>query len=200
MASGTCLAVALPLPDGPPPAHTGGFGEPTCEACHTGGAEPGTPAATAAIIAPRAFEPGQTYDIVVLLRRPALTRGGFELAVRYASGEPDAARQAGQLVAVDSTRLGLVRDSVRGVVYARHTRAGTRATDGEARWMVRWTAPPDRQAVVFHAALLDSNDDDSNLGDDVLTRAQVVPPGRAIGPGDVRHRRPSGDFPAWWRW
>ena len=164
------------MPDGPPPAHTGGFGEPTCEACHVGGAEPGTPGARAELILPGTFEPGQTYDITVVVRRERLARGGFELAARFASHEPLAAREAGRLALADTARTGLVRDSARSVTYARHTRPGTRGTAGELRWRLRWTAPTERQAVVFHAALLAANDDDSNLGDEVIVRAQVVQP------------------------
>src|SRR5690606_8758969 len=40
LAAGACAllvaaaGVRLPYPDRPPPAHTGGFGEPTCQQCH----------------------------------------------------------------------------------------------------------------------------------------------------------------------
>jgi len=169
-------------PDGPPPRHTGGFGEPTCEACHSGGAEPGTPAGAAQIIGlPETFEPGRPYEITIAVRRPALERAGFQLAVRFASGEPLAALQAGALKSLDTTRVALDRDSTmaRTVVYARHTRLGTVAgRPGEARWMVRWTAPAERQAVVFHAAVVAANDDNSSFGDEVCARAQLVPPAR----------------------
>lgn len=162
-------------PDGPPPAHTGGFGEPTCRHCHSDGEVLGAADGSAGIAGlPAAFEPGMSYDIAVVVRRPGLRRAGFELAVRYASGENEA-RQAGALAAVDPARVALDRDTTRGVTYAHHTRAGTRApSEGELRWELRWTAPASPGRVVFHAAVVASNDDNSNFGDEVYARAQVV--------------------------
>lgn len=168
---------ALTFPDGPPPAHTGGFGEPTCRHCHNDGAPLGAPDGSAEIAGlPAAFEPGRTYDITIVVRKPQLARAGFELAVRYAAGENEAG-QAGVLAPADPVRVALDRDTTRGVTYARHTRAGNRAfSPGELRWVVRWTAPDARHPVVFNAATVAANDDNSNFGDEVYARAQVVPP------------------------
>lgn len=172
-----CLVVtaAAYLPDGPPPGHTGGFGEPTCAACHEGGADPGTPPARIELRAPATFVPGRTYDIVVTVRRAALERAGFQLAARFAAGDDLSGRQAGSLAPRDSARVSLVRDTATGVWYARHTLAGN-AANGAGRWVVRWTAPAEARQVSFHAAALAANDDNSNFGDEVLTAAAAARP------------------------
>ena len=167
------LGIAAPLlfhPDGPPTAHTGGFGEPTCAQCHTGEAL-NTPGARLRIEGlPARWRPGQTYWIAVVMRRAGLARAGFELSARFADGT-----QAGALTPSDSLRVAITRDSVSGLPYAHHTRTGTRGWSGEARWPVAWVAPATgRGAVVLHVASVASNDDDSNLGDFVFTAAATV--------------------------
>ncbi len=177
---GAAALAAAPFrvrPEGPPPAHTGGFGEPTCRACHSDGDPLGAPDGSLVIGGlPDRFEPGRTYDVTVTVTRRGLVRGGFELAVRFAPLAPRAALQAGLLLPADRERSGLTRDSVTGIVYAHHLEPGTHALrPGELRWWLRWTAPVDRQAVVFHVAAVAGNDDNSNLGDEVYARALMVP-------------------------
>ena len=93
--------------DGPPIAHTGGFGEPTCRVCHQG--EPLNAAGGTLRIEglPGRYEPGRTYELVVVLRRDGMGRAGFELSARLA-GE---GAQAGALAASDR-RVRVVPDSV----------------------------------------------------------------------------------------
>jgi hypothetical protein len=177
-ASATLLTAAGSVrPDAPPVAHTGGFGEPTCRACHADGAPLGAPDGTFALAGlPARYEPGRTYEIEVALDRPGMERAGFELAVRHAPHTPTAALQAGSLTAVDTARVALTRDTMTGVVYAHHVRAGTAvAPGGRTRWVVRWTAPPGGEAAVIHAAAVAANDDNSSFGDEVYARALVVP-------------------------
>ncbi len=178
-----CGAAALaaaplgPRPEGPPPAHTGGFGEPTCQRCHYDGQPLGAGDGELVIGGiPDRFEPGRTYQITVTLSRPAMVRGGFELAARFAPHEPLAALQAGTLSPADPSRTAITRDSTTRVEYAHHLEPGTHPLrPGELRWWVRWTAPAERQGVVFHAAAVAGNDDNSNLGDEVYARALMVP-------------------------
>jgi len=167
------LGIAAPLlfyPDGPPTAHTGGFGEPTCLRCHTGEAL-NTPGGQLRIEGlPERWQPGRIYQVEVVMRRDSLARAGFELSARFEDG-----RQAGMLSATDSLRVTVTRDSVTGMPYAHHTRAGTRGWSGEARWPVRWVAPSaGRGVVMLHVAAVASNDDDSNLGDFVFTAAATM--------------------------
>lgn len=151
-------------PDRPPLAHTGGFGEPTCRACHSGDLPDAADEALRIEGLPDRYVPGRSYPIAVLLRRAELVTAGFEAAIRFDSG-----RQAGQLVASDSQRVMVERDSVRGVVYAHHTRRGTAVEAGTARWTFTWVAPADGGRASLHVAAVASNDDNSNLGDVVYT-------------------------------
>lgn len=155
---------------GPPPAHTGGFGEPTCYACHMD-AEPNT--GTGAIVLhglDGVYEPGAAHRITVELASPGMRRSGFQLAVRFAEGSA-AGRQAGTLRALDE-RVAITTDTT-GIQYAHHLEVGTElAAPDTARWILEWTAPP-REAgddvVVFHIAANAADDDVSPFGDLIFT-------------------------------
>lgn len=111
---------------------------------------------------PATWLAGRTYRIVVTLRRDSLARGGFEIAARFSDG-----RQAGLFAAIDSTTR-VSTDTTTRVEYAHHTLSGTRAAVREsvARWILSWTAPASGSgSIVFDAAAVASNDDESNLGD-----------------------------------
>lgn len=156
----------MPRPEFPPLAHTGGFGEPTCQACHVGDGlnAPGGELRLEGV--PRAWQPGTVYPIAVVLRRDSLARAGFELSARFQEG----GAQAGRLAASDSLAR-VTPDTARHVEYAHHTLAGNQPRNGIGRWVVLWTAPQAQGEVVFHAAAVAGNDDNSNLGDVVYTRA-----------------------------
>ena len=160
------------FPDTPPLAHTGGFGEPTCRACHFDGdlnAEGG--GITLAGI-PAAYRPGERYRITITLRRGEMKRGGFQLAARFAEGRM-AGRQAGSLRATDERAKVTATPS--GVQYASQTRPGIQVSEGgRIEWAVEWTAPTDATApVVFHAAANAANGDESQFGDFIYTATQL---------------------------
>jgi hypothetical protein len=160
---------------GPPPAHTGGFGEPTCRQCHFDNAlnEPGGTLALHGV--PAAYRPGATYELAVTLERAGMLRGGFQLAARFADGD-STGRPAGALGALDE-RSAVVWDTATHVGYLEHTAAGTVVTGAAARWTFRWTAPAHpRGAVVFHLVGNAANDDDSPLGDFIYTLHQTSRP------------------------
>jgi len=155
--------------DGPPIAHTGGFGEPTCRVCHQG--QPLNAAGGTLRVEglPGRYEPGRTYELVVVLRRDGMGRAGFELSARAVAGA-----QAGALEATDM-RVRVVPDSVTAVRYAEQTREGCSVTGPEARWTVHWRAPAQTgegggsgggsSDVLIHVAANAANYDDSPLGD-----------------------------------
>jgi hypothetical protein len=157
--------------DGPPPAHTGGFGEATCHACHAdyplnGGG------ALAIEGAPATYEPGRSYELRVVLRHPELRTAGFQLAARFAAG-PGEGTQAGTL------RVGgedAIVASIGGIAYAQHTKAGTAVTGpGERIWQVTWTAPAQPSAdIVLHLAANAANDDLSEFGDRIITSSLTI--------------------------
>ena len=187
------LLAATPRPadgnaEGPPPGHTGGFGEPTCRACHFDAPE--EPEAGALVVdgVPAVYRPGAEYAITVTLRDPRLERSGFQLAARFAgeetgagaAGGAEGGRQAGRLLA-SGPRVEVVEHGDPPVLYARQTLAGaTPEGDREASWSVRWIAPPEPAGpVLFHATANAANDDDSELGDAVhAATARSEPPGR----------------------
>jgi hypothetical protein len=173
LAGGSLAALAL-FKTGPPPGHTGGFGEPTCRACHSdaGLNEPGGELTIAGV--PTAYEPGRTYELEVVLRRASMLRAGFQLAARVAEGA-EAGAPAGVLAPTDG-RTAIVWDTVSHVGYIEHTLAGTALRGDVGRWTVRWTAPAGnaRGAVAFNVAGNAANDDDSPLGDFIYATALRV--------------------------
>ena len=150
----------------PPLAHTGGFGEPSCRACHFDGPTR-PPEALSLGGVPDRYQPGLVYDLEVSIRDATARVGGFQLAARVAEG-PHAGTQAGTLCPLD-TRVDVVADTVTGVQYASH--AGAARADS-LRWQLSWQAPPeDVGAVIFHVAANSANDDDSMLGDVIILRS-----------------------------
>lgn len=168
--AGLALAIALSAGGavayraGPPPGHTGAFGEPDCGACHFDAIRDDD-AGFVVIHAPDSYEPGTSYEVVVKLRHPDLEAAGFQLSMRFLDG-PRAGKQAGALEPVsDRTR---VERSIDGVAYASHSAAGAAPeASGRARWTVRWTAPAheDAVAVAIDVAAQVANDDDSEFGE-----------------------------------
>jgi hypothetical protein len=175
--AGVSLAAVPLFKAGPPPAHTGGFGEPTCRACHSdaGLNEPGGELAITG--APAGYEPGRTYQLEVVLRHAGMLRAGFQLAARFADGAA-AGRPAGVLASGDG-RSVVIWDTLSHVSYIEHTQIGTDLRGDAGRWLVSWTAPSDARGVVaFNAAGNAANDDDSPLGDFIYTTAVRVAPAR----------------------
>ena len=153
----------------PPLAHTGGFGEPTCAQCHFDGPTRPPEALSLGLMTPEHFRPGGVYRLEVAIRDTTARVGGFQLAVRVAAG-PRAGTQAGTLCAVDA-RVAVVTDTT-GVQYASHAGAAPRDS---LKWQIEWRAPSeDVGAVVFHVVGNSANDDDSMLGDAIITRSWIV--------------------------
>lgn len=160
-------------PDAVPPAHTGGFGEPTCIACHFDGELNAAGGGLALEGIPAVYRPGERYRITIALRRGEMERGGFQLAARFAEGAA-AGRQAGSFRAPDE-RVKVTEGTPGGVQYASQTRPGIQLTAaGRIEWVVEWTAPASAPGpVVFHAAGNAANGDESQFGDLVYTATQI---------------------------
>ena len=165
-------AVARRMSDRPPPAHTGGFGEPTCAACHFDTQVDDGRGTIDLTGLPAVYVPGQTYVLTVSLSHPELGVGGFQLSARHAEGARQG-MQAGTMRSLDP-RVDVTSLTERPVQYARHTFDGTRTDSAGVRrlsWRVEWTAPANGGDVAFHVAANAANDDASPLGDFVYTRA-----------------------------
>lgn len=166
------LAVPRSSVHGPEPGHTGGFGEPTCRACHLDGSE--RPDATVTIAGlPASWTPGHSYRITVVVSGAGIRRGGFQLAARFASGQ-HAGRQAGTL---SGDPRSVAVTAAGDVAYIQHVLESTAVTvAGEIRWDLLWTAPAGAaSSVVFHVAGNAATDDNSELGDRIVTSAVTVP-------------------------
>lgn len=168
---------AASFKEGPPPGHTGGFGEPTCRQCHSdaGLNEPGGDLSITG--APITYEAGRTYQLEIVLRRAGMLRAGFQLAARFT----ESGAVAGALAPVDA-RTSVIWDTLSHVSYIEHTAIGTDLLGDSGRWLVRWAAPATARgggAVSFNVAANAANDDDSPLGDFIYATAlRVAPPRR----------------------
>lgn len=153
---------------GPPVAHTGGFGEPTCQECHTGG-EVNAPGGALGIVGmPAQYTPGARYEISVVLQSDDVTLAGFQGAVRFADG-PARADQAGNIDAADP-RVAVAVDGLTHTQYVQHAAAEHRIDPGGVvTWTFGWTAPEARDGVELHVAANSANGDDSPLFDLVYT-------------------------------
>ena len=158
-------------PRGAPPGVTGGFGEPTCQQCHFGADvnEPGGSLSIAGL--PERYTPGETYRLIVRLRRGELGAAGFQLSARTEAGA-----QAGVLVGTGMETQ--VQAGAGGVRYAGHTEAGSGPTaPGTAEWTVAWTAPARGAGPVrIHASANAADGDNSPLGDYVYAAEKAVAP------------------------
>lgn len=158
-----CGAGAALYAAGPPPAHTGGFGEETCAYCHFENPVDDPSGQLSLRGVPESYEPEAEYPIEVVLVRPDLKRGGFQLSARFSEGS-EAGEQAGDLVVdAGSARVDL-HDRIQ---YARQTYAGSEPSTADSiRWLLTWTSPDSAAGpVVFHVAANAANGDKSEFGD-----------------------------------
>jgi len=159
--------------DGPPPATTGGFGEPTCHKCHFD-KPPSESSESLVIDAPADFEPGNTYVITVRIVQKGMKSCGFQLSARFSGS----GGQAGVLRPLDG-RTGLASEEPDSVRYIQHTREGQKLTgDSQGGWQFQWEAPKSRAPVILHVAANAANHDDSEFGDSIHTRALTIPPAK----------------------
>ena len=151
----------------PPLGHTGGFGEPTCHACHFGGEVNGGGGALTVEGLPDSVRPGRSYALAVTLTAE-MKRSGFMLSVR----EPDGS-QTGRLTPLDTAGVAVGSPDTSTVQYAHHTLDGTVLSGpNRATWSVRWEAPDAAgDTVLVHVAANAANDDASEFGDDVYAAA-----------------------------
>lgn len=186
LAAGAWMPAARALySDRPPLAHTGGFDEASCHACHFD--QPlDSPDAFARLAGlPARLEPGAVHRLRVVVGREGLGAGGFQLSARYAEGER-AGTQAGVLRALDA-RTEVTTAAATGVQYLHHTKAGTVPLASDTTWWeIEWTAPaePASGSVVFHLAANAANGDQSEFGDLIRLRSDTL----RLAPAPARHR------------
>ena len=162
--------------DEPPPAHTGGFGEPSCAACHDDNRVNAEGGLLQLQSIPQSYTPGRPYTIAIILRRDGLQRAGFQIASRFSKGPSTGKQAGGWVVDGDLVQATNVTDS--NVVYIHQTRKGNVVKPaGAIEWHMDWQAPAAAQgAVTFHVAANASNRDDSALGDFIYLAAEISEP------------------------
>ena len=171
--AGLAPAGAGAFPDGAPPGHTGGFGEPTCGECHFGGLPEAGGERLSLEGLPATYRTGTTYEIELVLDLAGKSVGGVQLSTRFQDG-PLQGLAAGRLTPADE-RLQRITDS--GAPNLGHRQpARPAASGGTDRWRLRWTSPDENHGpAVFHAAAVAGDDDRSPLGDDVLVLERRLP-------------------------
>jgi hypothetical protein len=148
-------------PEAPPPAHTGGFGEPTCLACHAEYAlDDGIRVALLRV--PELAAPGSTHRIEIVVEAEGTLTAGFQLSARTPDG-----RQAGLLRPTDERVVVTSGETPAGeVLFAHHTMVGIGDEErAETTWTVEWVAPDRSGEVQWHVAGNSANGDRSPYGD-----------------------------------
>lgn len=174
--AGAAAAVPVsPTAEGPPPGFTGGFGEPTCVACHIGNDVNAFGGRVTVVGLPATYEPGRDYVLTVRLEAEGTEVAGFMASSRYAEGS-SRGMNAGALVPTDPHVV--VTDSA-GVSYVHQSTTGSRPSSSEGTsWSFVWAAPRVGAPVALHVAANSGNADKSPLSDLVYTAEHLVHPAR----------------------
>ncbi|WP_419938178.1 choice-of-anchor V domain-containing protein [Candidatus Palauibacter sp.] len=160
--------------EGPPPGHTGGFGEPTCAACHFG-APLNAPGATLEVFGiDDGYRPGQRHPVTIRFQSFDMLAAGFQGSFRFEDGDRRGAG-AGEIRPLDD-RVTVVPGEDGDPEYVQHTRAGSAPVDGVAEWTFEWRAPDADAPVVLHLAANSGGGDDSPLDDLVYTASLLLAP------------------------
>ena len=170
---GLLLIAAAPAPhlyrEGPPPGFSGGFGESSCWACHFSGEENEAPGELVIGGVPETYVAGETYPLVVTLRREGMAAAGFQLTARFEDG----GEQAGSLKPAEADRAAVAAD--REVEYAFQLDAGAEPQSPDsATWTVLWTAPDEAGTVRLNVAANAADGDGTAEGDRVYTATAVL--------------------------
>jgi len=168
-------AAALPAPpitEGPPPGHTGGFGEPSCIACHTGTDENAFGGEVRLVGLPDRYAKGAEVLLTVVLTAEETEVAGFQVAARFSEGAARG-RNAGAFAPIDDRTA--VSDSS-GVSYIHQSKAGAATVNNSgSSWSFTWIMPEGGGPVALHIAANSGNGDNSPLGDLVFTHTAIVP-------------------------
>ena len=154
-------------------AHTGGFGEPTCQICHMGMDvnEPGGSLTVTGL--EETYEPGRVYRVTLTLDSEGTEAAGFQASVRYLAGT-STGRDAGRISSVDE-RTAFKR-SESGVTYVHQTKTAAKVASSRVSWMFDWEAPVDVGPVALHVAANSGNGDASPFGDLIYTASREMDP------------------------
>ena len=164
----------------PPASHTGGFGEPTCQACHGTGVNVGNGQVTIAVSnVSSGYTSNSTFPVTVTVNDPTAVHWGFELSARTQNGQ-----QAGTLLAGSDGFTQLLSQG--GIQYMAQTASGSRlGQTAGASFSFQWRAPVvSAGPVTFHVAAVAGNNNPptSDPGDLTYTKSLTVSPQAVPGP------------------
>lgn len=169
---GCVVVLAIPsgaYQAGPPPGVTGGFGEETCQGCHSTFAlnEGRTSGAGDLVVSglPERYEPGKAYRVTVSVNhKDGREAWGFQFTTRAKDGA-----QAGTLEPIDGNTQILARNNVQ---YVEHTPEGTFSNIFAFDWTAPDGAPGD---VVVNIAGNAANGDADTGGDYIYSASVMIP-------------------------
>lgn len=158
-----------------PAAHTGGFGEPTCETCHFSDIRDASGVLSLSGLPgiwPDAllFRPGETYELSLSITETA-SRAGFQLSTRFAESSACKGCQAGELTPVN----GVSRTSRNDISYLSHREASSWLRQNPP-WTFIWTAPDTDEPVTLNLILNLADGDESPLGDQIYQAELTITP------------------------
>lgn len=154
----------LAYPEGAPAAHTGGFNEQNCGQCHYAGPPSGELNISGW---PAQIEAGKRYPLEIFIQQSEAMVAGVQLSLRQADGNA-----FGRFIVADDDALQVTTQG--GIEYLTH-RTPQPLQAGSARWQLLWEAPASGSGEpIIHASAVVANDDQSPLGDGVLTLEQKL--------------------------
>jgi len=177
------MAASVPEPTVPPisaaypdhldGAYTGGFGEPTCQACHFDYEVNNDRGLVTLQNLDDTYEPGASYELKVRVESDHLRNGGFQLTARHPDGS-----QAGRFF-WDGDRVTLTPTISDEVTYVQHAEGGTAPTNERSvSWNLTWKAPASESPVIFNVAGNAGNADDSAFGDFIYVEEIQLKPAK----------------------
>lgn len=153
-----------PHAEGPPPGHTGGFNEPTCQECHSEFPLKRDEESLRVTGFPDRFTPGEQYVVEISLLGDDMVMAGFQASIRFAEGDSTGGT-AGLITPVDAN-VTVKQHPESGIHYVQHTREGAGiVSSGAVHWSFVWTAAGVSDRVQLNVAANDANGDNSPLGD-----------------------------------
>ena len=179
----TMVAIMAMTPEksssGAPAGHTGAPGETTCatSSCHDDNAMNSGPAILSVDLGSATkYVPGRTYPIKIRITEPSVERFGFQLVALVNSDSAN----AGNFLLSDVIRTQTVKSLYQYLdrEYVTYTYDGTDAVStGVGEWTLNWKAPAsDVGNITFFASAVSANDDETDKGDYVYTKAVTIKP------------------------
>ena len=156
---------------GSPTGRSGGAGESTCTACHSGTVNSGSGTLSITSNASNnVYIPGMTYTITVSLEQSGILRYGFLVLSGYSASDN---ASLGTINLTNTTETQQKTPGQRR--YVTHRQAGTAGPNGNKTWSFDWVAPStDKGDIEFYVSGNAANNNGSTSGDQVYTSSLTL--------------------------